>query len=206
MADVGPNGEFDWPVMGPELSGFSFGTTTEPTTFVYGRKVWEMMSSFWPEAESMSDDPHDLKFAPIWRESPKVVVSNTLKEAGWNTTIVSGDIAARLTELKRQPGGDLQINGGAELAASLTELGLIDEYHVVVHPVLLGGGRRLYEEGKQRRPMELLESRVFDGQTVLLRYAPTTAPDTAPADTAPDTAPADTAPDTAPADTAPAED
>lgn len=168
----GPNGEFDWPLMGPELSDYNVGSTDEEPTFVYGRKVWEMMVGFWPTAESVSDHPHDLKFAPIWRKAPKVVVSTTLKEAGWNTTIISDDLAARFTELKQQPGGDLQINGGAELAANLTELGLIDEYHVVVHPVVLGGGKRLYEDGKPRRPMKLLESRTFDGQNVLLRYAP----------------------------------
>jgi len=77
----GPNGEFGWPVMGPELSGYSRSLTARCGEFAYGRKVWDMMSGFWPNAESISDDPHDIAFAPVWRETPKVVFSRTLEKA-----------------------------------------------------------------------------------------------------------------------------
>src|SRR5690242_3027371 len=138
----GPEGEFDWPVMGPELSAYSFSLDDRVDAFVYGRAVWDMMSSYWPNVESMSDDPHDLKFAPVWRRTPKIVFSRTLREAGWNTRVLAGDdLAAEVTALKREPGKGLLLSGGASLAASLAELDLIDEYHVVVHPVVLGGGR-----------------------------------------------------------------
>ena len=85
---AGPNGEFDWPVMGPELSAYSLGLHDTVDTFLYGRGVWEVMSGFWPQAESMSDDPHDVAFAPVWRAMPKVVFSRTLTGADWNTTVV----------------------------------------------------------------------------------------------------------------------
>ena len=92
----GPNGEFDWPYMSGELAEYSHTMTEEADTFLYGRKVWEMMSYYWPQAESMSDDPHDLYFAPIWREMPKVVVSRTLESAKWNARIIRDNLAEEI--------------------------------------------------------------------------------------------------------------
>ncbi|MGN9842737.1 dihydrofolate reductase family protein [Nonomuraea sp. H19] len=166
----GPNGEFDWAQMGPELSAYGDEVQERVGTFLYGRVVWEMMSSWWPQAESMSDHPHDLKFAPIWRSTPKVVFSATLLEAGWNTRIISGNLTDEVAELKRRSGKDLLLNGGSRLASALTELGLIDEYHIMVHPVLLGGGQQLFLPPKDRVDLRLVESRTFDSRTVLLRY------------------------------------
>jgi dihydrofolate reductase len=166
----GPQGEFDWPVMGPELSAYSHELAARCGEFAYGRKVWEMMSSFWPTAESVSDDPHDLAFAPIWRETPKVVFSRTLTEAGWNTRVVGGDLIGAVTALKAEPGKDLLLSGGAALPAALSEHGLIDEYLVFVHPVVLGGGKRPFAEGTARLALELVESRTFDGRVALLRF------------------------------------
>lgn len=166
----GPNGEFDWPALGPELSAYSLALTERVDTFLYGRAVWDMMSGFWPHAGSMSTDPHDLSFAPIWRRTPKVVFSNTLTEADWNTRVIDGDLAEEVAALKRQPGKDLLLSGGSRLPATLTGLGLIDEYHIVVHPVVLGGGNRLFLEPKDRINLELVESKTFDSRTVLLRY------------------------------------
>jgi dihydrofolate reductase len=166
----GPNGEFDWAMMGPELSGYSRELTTRCGEFAYGRKVWDMMSSYWPDAESISDDPHDVAFAPVWRETPKVVFSRTLEKPGWNTRVVGGDLDAAVTALKAEPGGDLLLMGGADLAAELGSRGLIDEYLVFVHPVVLGGTKRPFAEGTTRLGLTLVESRTFDGQAVLLRY------------------------------------
>ncbi|MEV6038857.1 dihydrofolate reductase family protein [Nonomuraea sp. NPDC052116] len=166
----GPNGEFDWPAMGPELSAYGDEVHARVGTFLYGRVVWEMMSNYWPHAESISDDPHDLKFAPIWRSTPKVVFSTTLQEAGWDARIVSGDLAKEVAELKSGPGKDLLLNGGSRLAGALTELGLIDEYHIMVHPVVLGGGRPVFPPLKERTGLRLVETRTFDAGVALLRY------------------------------------
>jgi dihydrofolate reductase len=166
----GPNGEFDWAAMGPELSAYSFGLNDRSDTFLYGRPVWDMMAGFWPHAESMSDDEHDLAFAPIWREKAKVVFSRTLEKADWNTRVISENIAEEVAALKSQPGGDLLLMGGSTLAAALTAFGLIDEYHVVVHPVVLGGGKPLFRTPKDRINLRLVESRTFDSRSVLLRY------------------------------------
>ncbi|MBB5856780.1 dihydrofolate reductase family protein [Amycolatopsis umgeniensis] len=165
----GPDGEFDWPSMGPELSGHSQELAGRADTFVYGRRVWEMMSSFWPEAEKQSDHPHVLDFAPIWRRTPKVVFSRTLEKADWNTEVLGGDIIDRMTELKRRPGKDLLLTGGTELATAFADRGLVDEFHVVVHPVVLGGGKQVFPGGV-RTDLRLLGTRTFDGRAVLLTY------------------------------------
>ena len=166
----GPNGEFDWPVMGPELSEYSRELTARCGEFAYGRKVWDMMAGFWPTAEAVSDDPHDIAFAPVWRETPKVVFSRTLEKAGWNTRVVGGDLTEVVAGLKAEPGADLLLMGGADLAAELTARGLIDEYLVFVHPVVLGGTKRPFTEGTARLGLELVETRTFDGRAVLRRY------------------------------------
>jgi dihydrofolate reductase len=165
----GPNGEFDWPVFGPELARYSHEENDRVDTFLYGRAVWDLMSSYWPTADENTDEEHALYFAPIWRRTPKVVFSTTLAEAGWNTTILRGDLEAEVRALKAGPGKGLQLTGGAGLAKALADLDLIDEYQVVVHPVVLGGGRRLFPLS-DRFELKLVETRTFDAATVLLRY------------------------------------
>ncbi|MEV6827813.1 dihydrofolate reductase family protein [Amycolatopsis sp. NPDC051102] len=166
----GPDGEFDWPVMGPELSAYSQTLSARCGEFGYGRRVWDMMAGFWPHAETLSDDPHDVAFAPVWRETPKVVFSRTLEKADWNTRVVGGDLTGTVAALKAEPGADLLLMGGAELAAELTARGLIDEYLLFVHPVVLGGGKRPFAEGTARLGLTLAQSRIFDDQVVLLRF------------------------------------
>lgn len=173
----GPNGEFDWPMVGPELSTYGRELDEQVGAILYGRVVWEMMSSFWPQAESMSQDPHDLAYAPIWRAKPKLVVSNTLRQADWNTRVISGDVGSQISAVKQEPGPDVVLMGGQKLAAGLAREGLLDEYRIVVHPVLLGGGRPLFEEQKDRTALTLLESRSFDSRTVLLRYTVARSPE-----------------------------
>jgi dihydrofolate reductase len=111
-----------------------------------------------------------VEFAGIWRDMPKIVYSTTLDSAGWNTTVVRDVDAGEVMELKRQPGGDLAL-GGADLAASFRRLGLIDEYRIYVHPVLIGRGNPLFKETEALTPLRLLESRIFGNGVVLLRYA-----------------------------------
>lgn len=168
----GPNGEFDWPVMGPQLAAYSDSLDERVDTLLFGRPVWEMMVGFWPAAETMSQDPHVLKFAPFWRATPKIVFSRRYEGDEWASRVIRDDIEAEVTALKNQPGRDLLLTGGAALAAELTGLGLIDEFHVAVHPVVLGGGRRLLADPKQRFNLRAESSRLLDGQVVVTSYRP----------------------------------
>lgn len=165
----GPDGEFDWPVFGPELARYSHQENDRVDTFLYGRTVWELMSSYWPTADVDPEDEHARHFAPIWRATPKVVFSTTLEKADWNTTVARGDLASEVAALRAKPGKDMQLTGGAGLAKALADLDLIDEYQVVVHPVVLGGGKGLFG-GAARFGLRLTDTRTFDGATVLLRY------------------------------------
>jgi len=171
---AGPNGEFDWPAVGPELFAYSDRMNEQVDTLLYGRAVWEMMAAYWPtaDADPETTDDHARGFAPFWRATPKVVVSRTLEEAGWNARVIGKNLAEEITDLKARPGKDILLTGGAEVAASLTDLGLLDDYRIVIHPVVLGGGPRLFLEPKDRIGMRLTDSRTFDSQTVLLRYEP----------------------------------
>jgi dihydrofolate reductase len=163
----GPNGEFDWPLMGPELSEFA-NRLNDVDAFLYGRVVWGMMVGFWPRAEEMSDDPHDVRFAPVWREKRKVVVSRTLGEADWNTEVLAS--VEELAALKAEPGNDMVLFGGSGLAAALTERDLIDEYYVFVHPVILGGGKPTFQTPGKRFDLKLAETGTFDARVILLHY------------------------------------
>jgi dihydrofolate reductase len=167
----GPDGEFDWPVMGPELSAYSEQLDKRVDTLLFGRPVWQMMVGFWPNAESMSDDPHVAAFAPFWRATPKIVFSRTYEGDEWTSRVIGADLATEVAALKARPGaGDMLLTGGATLAAALTELGLIDEYHIAVHPVVLGGGRQLFARPDHRHNLRLVDSRTADGQVLVAHY------------------------------------
>lgn len=165
---AGPNGEFDWPELTPELSDYSDEMADRAGVFIYGRVVWDLMSSYWPTADQVSDHPHSVRFAPIWRVTPKVVFSRTLTEAGWNTH-VTADVEETVRRLRAEDGKDIMLTGGAELAGTLAELDLIDEYQIVVHPVALGGGKRVFPV-HERLGFQLADTRAFDKRSVLLHY------------------------------------
>jgi dihydrofolate reductase len=166
----GPNGEFDWASMSPELSAYSHELVGEADTFLYGRAVWEIMSSYWPHAESISQHPHDLEFAPIWRATPKVVVSSTLEKADWDARLIRANVAEEITALKERQGKDILLTGGSALMSALTRLGLVDEWHLVVHPVVLGGGKQVFPHPQDRLALRLTDTRRIDSEAVLIRY------------------------------------
>jgi dihydrofolate reductase len=126
---------------------------------------------YWGTAEqqnpSLSD--HELEFARIWRQLPKLVFSTTLERVEGNATLARDGVADAVARLTQQSGGDVAV-GGARLAATCTELGLIDEYRLFVSPVVLGGGSPYFPALERRVGLELLEIRTFGGRVVYLRY------------------------------------
>jgi dihydrofolate reductase len=129
-----------------------------------------MMVGFWPNAESVSDDPHTAAFAPFWRATPKIVFSRSYPGDDWTSQVIGANLAEEVAELKTADGRDMLLTGGAGLAATLTELGLIDEYHIAVHPVGLGGGRRLFAAPTERVRLRPTASRLLDGNVVVTAY------------------------------------
>jgi dihydrofolate reductase len=166
----GPDGEFDWPAIGEEVHTHFVTTLRSAGAFVYGRAVFEMMAGFWPIADTLpGSSPNQAAYARIWRPMPKVVLSRTLTEADWNATVIAE--AERLRELADAADGDTYVFGGSRTVAALEAAGVVDEYQVFTHPVLLGAGRPFFAPRPERARLRLVESRVFDASVVASRYA-----------------------------------
>src|SRR4051794_6348545 len=135
-----PGDDIGWSVPSDELFQFWSDRVGATDLALYGRRLWETMSSHWPTAdEQPAVTPAQVEFAGRWRDMPKVVFSSTISTVDWNTRLVTGDPVIEISRLKADDGGPMQI-GGATLAAAAMRAGLIDEYVLVTHPVLVGGG------------------------------------------------------------------
>jgi dihydrofolate reductase len=137
---------------------------------LYGRKLWEAMSSPWSTAdEQPGATPAEIEFARRWRDMPKVVFSSTIDKVDWNARLVTGDAVAEIARLRAEDGGPMDI-GGATLAGAAMRAGLIDEYVIVTHPVLVGGGTPFFTALDSWVNLNLVETRTFPGGVVLTRY------------------------------------
>ncbi|MFJ7243257.1 dihydrofolate reductase family protein [Kitasatospora sp. NPDC098652] len=137
---------------------------------LYGRKLWDTMSSFWPTGDQRAGaTPAEIEFARNWRVTPKVVFSSTIDEVGWNARLVTGDAIAEIARLKAEDGGPMNI-GGATLAGAAMRAGLIDEYVIATHPVLVGGGTPFFTALDSWVNLNLVETRTFPGGVLLARY------------------------------------
>jgi dihydrofolate reductase len=172
----GPDGELNWQTVDDELHTHFNEELARMGAFLDGRLTYELMAAYWPTADEDPAAPRPLaEFARIWRDMPKIVYSRTLEHADWNTTIVREVVPEEVMALKAEPGGDLVV-GGANLAATFLQLGLVDELRLYVHPVVLGRGRPLFEASGARLGLELVEARTFASGVVLMRYALSRAP------------------------------
>jgi dihydrofolate reductase len=166
---AGPEGEIDWSAPDEELHRFHNEQTREIGVHLYGRRLYETMT-FWESAEeNPSLQDHELEFARIWREMPKIVFSTTLEKVEGNARLVRDGLGKVVARLKEQPGSDLAV-GGAGVAGALVEQGLIDEYRLFVSPVILGGGTRYLPELLERVDLQLLETRTFGSRVLYVRY------------------------------------
>jgi dihydrofolate reductase len=137
---------------------------------LYGRKVWEAMSSHWPTADRRPGaTPAETQFARRWRNMPKVVFSATVDTVDWNTRLFAGDAVPEITRLKTENAGPMDIVG-ATLAGAAMRAGLIDEYLLVTHPVLVGGGTPFFTALDSWVKLTLAETRTFPGGVLLTRY------------------------------------
>jgi dihydrofolate reductase len=134
-----------------------------------GRATYQEFASYWPYQNS-ADQP----YTDYLNSTPKFVVSTTLEgPLEWqNSTLIKGNLAEEITELKRLPGKDITIIGSAALVQSLLADGLLDELRLMVHPLVLGGGKRIFEDGGDQKALELLDSKTFDTGVLYLTYRP----------------------------------
>jgi class 3 adenylate cyclase len=140
----------------------------EAGAMLLGRVTYEIFAAFWPTA------PSDEGFADRMNALPKYVVSESLSTAGWqNATIIKGHPAEKIAELKRQAGGDILLVGSADLLNSLIKHDLIDEYRLMVFPVVLGSGKRLFGDATDIAHLQLVDTRTFESGVAVLTYRPT---------------------------------
>ena len=160
----------DWATVDEELHSWFNDQAREMAATIYGRRMYELMAGYWPTVESdPSAKPVEVEFGQIWLATPKVVFSRTLASVDWNSRIVRGDVTEELRQLRTEFDGDMDI-GGATLAASFIRAGLIDEYHLLVHPVSLGTGTPYFPQLDSPLRLKLAETRQFGSGVVYLRY------------------------------------
>ena len=168
---AGPQGEIDWnePYFDEEMAGYVGEQFAHLDTLLFGRGTYQLFVQYWP-TQGVKDDP---VFAEKMNTLPKVVFSKTLESVTWNNArLVKDNIAGEIQSLKRQKGKNLVIDGSPGVIHSLTRLGLIDEYRLRVHPIVLGSGTPLFTGLRERMPLKLIESKTFQSGVVILHYQP----------------------------------
>ncbi|MFE5909040.1 dihydrofolate reductase family protein [Streptomyces wedmorensis] len=165
-----PGDDIGWSVPSDELFQFWSDQLQATDLSLYGRKLWQTMSSYWPTGDQQPNaTPAEIEFARRWRNMSKVVFSSTIDKVDWNTRLVTGDAVTEITRLKAEDGGPMDI-GGATLAGAAMRAGLIDEYVIAAHPVLVGGGTPFFTPLDNWVNLNLVETRMFPGGVVLTRY------------------------------------
>ncbi len=169
----GPNQDISWHNVDAEFNEFAEEQLATIDTILFGRVTYQGMASFWPTPFAIENDP---VIAAKMNEISKIVISHTLAKADWhNTRLIKDDVGQEVTQLKQQPGKDLAIFGSANLTASLMQMGLLDEFRIMVNPVVLGKGTPLFQDVSQPLKLTLIKMRTFDSGNVLLYYQPATA-------------------------------
>jgi len=163
------NGGWSMPFFDPETMGAAIGEVMEETeALLFGRRTWRVMADAWP---GRAGDP----FADQMNAIPKYVASRTLKESDveWNTTLLPADDAiGAIRNLRQSDGGGIQVMGSASLAEQLVRNDLVDEYRLMVEPVLLGGGKRIFPDDGASRPLELVSTSTAPTGVLICTYRP----------------------------------
>ncbi len=153
-----------------EWSAFVAENAAGGGVLLFGRVTYDLMRSYWPTPQALANDP---VVAERMNGRPKVVFSRTLDTATWaNTRLVKGDPAAEVRRMKNEPGPGMAILGSGTIVSQLAAEGLIDEFQIVVNPVVLGGGRTLFEGVRERLALRLTRTRTFGNGNVMLCYQP----------------------------------
>jgi dihydrofolate reductase len=166
----GPNQEIDWHRVDEEFNDYVVDQFNSIDALLFGRITYLLMASYWPSPTAIEEDP---VVAKLMNETAKIVFSRTLSKVEWqNSTLNNGDAAKEIEKLRQLPGNDLMIFGSGKLVSSLAPLGMIDEYRLMVNPVVLGKGSPLFVGIKERCHLKLKDTKSFRSGNVLLTYQP----------------------------------
>lgn len=169
----GPNKELDWFVVEEEFFDFARNQLLEVDTILFGRVTYEMMAAYWPNTTD-----NDPVITDKMNNLQKIVFSKTLSAVdpiviGWNNSVlIKEDIAEEIKWLKQQPGKDMVIFGSGEIVSSLMQQGLIDEYRIILNPVILGNGNFLFKGLQDKLDLKLIKAKMLGSGVVILYYEP----------------------------------
>jgi len=167
---TGPNNEMDWLICDDECMKYIDDIVESVDTIIMGRKMADEFISHWSSRMNKPDDPWNT-FAKKMIEIPKIVFTKTLNKSEWpNTEIAKGDLKDEINKLKNQDGEDVLVYGGASFDSSLIKEKLIDEFYLLVVPIVIGNGKTIFRDLKEIQKLTLIESKVFDCGLVLLDY------------------------------------
>lgn len=170
---VGPNGDMRWAYGGndePEFKAFVAENARKGGQLLFGRITYELMAGYWPTPMAIKNDP---AVAEGMNNMPKVVFSRTLDKVSWNNArLVKGDLASEVRKMKEEPGPGMAILGSGSIVSQLAPERLIDEYQVVVNPVILGNGRTMFDGVREKLNLKLTRTRTFRNGKVFLCYEP----------------------------------
>ena len=160
--------QWHFPYFDDEMGHAVSANMERSDALLLGRVTYEAFAGYWPDKTGADD-----AFADYINNVPKYVVSNTLERADWQgTTVIGGDVAGQLRELKQQQGKDVAMSGSVATVRWLLTEGLLDELDLLVHPLVVGKGGRLFEDGMSTVPLQLIDSSTFGTGVVHVRYAP----------------------------------
>ena len=166
----GSNQDIGWHTVDEEFNEFAIDQLDSVDILLFGRVTYELMASYWPTELALKDDPI---IAEKMNSKSKLVFSKTLDKADWNNTrLVKENISDEIQKLKGQPGKDLIIFGSSDLSVSLAQAGLIDEYRLMVNPLILGRGKTILHGLPDRLELKLLKTRPMRNGNVMLYYQP----------------------------------
>jgi dihydrofolate reductase len=166
----GPNREIDWHNVDNEFNEFAIEQLNNASVLIFGRITYELMAGYWPSPDALSNDP---VVAEKMNSLPKIVFSKTLDKVEWNNTrLVKGDPGKECRKLKQMNDKDIFIFGSANLVSVLFNRGLIDEFRIMINPLILGQGNTLFKPARNRFPLRLIKTKTFKSGNVLLYYEP----------------------------------
>lgn len=167
----GPQRELDWVIADDDLHNFFTQQLKNADLLIFGRVAYELLADYWPTAAS---DPKItrgmLDFANTINPMPKIVYSRTLEKAGWNTRILRSFVPEEVMELKAQPGRNIALSGGASIAQTFLQHGLVDEIQLMIQPAVIGGGTALFGGIQDSMRMEFQWKKEFNSGAVALCY------------------------------------
>jgi dihydrofolate reductase len=160
-------GNWSFPFFSEDAGKFKYDELFASDALLLGRVTYEGFAKAWPTMEGTGE------FGERMNSLPKYVASTTLKELSWNNSrLIQGDVAEEVSKLKQQPGQDILLAGSGKLLQMLMQHDLVDEYRLMVHPIVLGGGRHIFGDGADRKVFKLVETKSLSSGVVVLTYHP----------------------------------